>query len=81
MSEHRVNVQWTRNGNDFNHETYNRDHTWTFECGTEIKASSAPGFQGNPPRWLGEGIKLPHRKGLKKCMTALTRLVLSQIPC
>ncbi len=48
MSEHRVNVQWTRNGNDFNHETYNRDHTWTFECGTEIKASSAPGFQGNP---------------------------------
>ncbi|NIQ01062.1 MAG: OsmC family peroxiredoxin [Nitrospinaceae bacterium] len=48
MSEHRVNVQWTRNGNTFNHETYNRDHAWTFDNGIEIKASAAPGFQGNP---------------------------------
>ena len=48
MSEHRVNVQWDRNGEDFNFESYNRDHTWTFEGGTKIKASAAPGFQGNP---------------------------------
>lgn len=48
MSEHRVNVKWARNGNDFSFESYNRDHAWTFESGIEIKASSAPGFQGNP---------------------------------
>ena len=48
MSEHRVNIQWNRGTNEFNHESYDRDHTWTFENGIEIKASAAPGFQGNP---------------------------------
>ena len=48
MSEHRVNIQWARGKNEFNHESYNRDHTWTFENGIKIKASAAPGFQGNP---------------------------------
>jgi len=48
MSEHRVNINWARNGVDFSTESYNRDHTWTFEGGIEIKASAAPGFQGNP---------------------------------
>jgi organic hydroperoxide reductase OsmC/OhrA len=48
MSEHRAKIQWARGSNEFNHETYNRDHTVTFENGIEIKASAAPGFQGNP---------------------------------
>jgi len=48
MSEHRANVTWARNGNDFNHESYNRDHVLSFENGIEIKASAAPAFQGNP---------------------------------
>ena len=50
MSEHRakMSIQWARGNNEFNHETYNRDHTVTFENGIEIKASAAPGFQGNP---------------------------------
>jgi organic hydroperoxide reductase OsmC/OhrA len=48
MSEHRAKIQWARGKNEFNHESYNRDHTWTFEGGIEIKASAAPGFQGNP---------------------------------
>jgi len=48
MSEHKANVQWARGKNEFNHESYNRDHTVTFEGGIEIKASAAPGFQGNP---------------------------------
>ena len=48
MSEHRANVQWSRDGEDFSAESYNRDHVCTFENGTEIKASAAPGFQGNP---------------------------------
>ena len=50
MSEHRVNVQWARGKNEFNHESYSRDHTWTFENGIQVKASAAPGFQGNPDR-------------------------------
>ena len=48
MSEHKANVQWARGKNEFNHESYNRDHTVTFENGIEIKASSAPAFHGNP---------------------------------
>ena len=48
MSEHKANVQWARGKNEFNHESYNRDHVVTFEGGIEIKASAAPGFQGNP---------------------------------
>lgn len=48
MSEHRVNVKWARDRNDFSFESYNRDHAWTFEGGIEMKASAAPGFQGNP---------------------------------
>jgi len=48
MSEHRVKVKWARDRDDFNFESYDRDHEWTFEGGIEIKASAAPGFQGNP---------------------------------
>ena len=48
MSEHRAKVKWARDKDDFNFESYNRDHTWTFEGGIAIKASAAPGFQGNP---------------------------------
>ena len=48
MSEHRANIKWARDGKDFSTESYNRDHVVTFENGIEIKASAAPGFQGNP---------------------------------
>ena len=48
MSEHRANIKWARDGEDFSTESYNRDHVVTFENGTEIKASAAPAFQGNP---------------------------------
>lgn len=48
MSEHKVNVKWARDSDDFSFESYNRDHVWTFEGGIEIIASAAPGFQGNP---------------------------------
>jgi len=40
-------VKWARK-DDFNFETYDRDHVWTFEGGIEIKASAAPGYKGNP---------------------------------
>jgi len=48
MSEHRAKVNWTRGTGDFTYESYNRDHVVAFESGAEIKASAAPGFQGNP---------------------------------
>ncbi len=48
MSEHRANVKWDRDGGDFGPEAYSRDHVCTFEGGIEIKASAAPGFNGNP---------------------------------
>jgi organic hydroperoxide reductase OsmC/OhrA len=48
MSEHRVRVSWQNNAEDLVYESFNRDHLWTFESGTEIKASSAPSFNGNP---------------------------------
>ena len=48
MSEHKVNVQWARGGEDFSTESYNRDHVVSFENGVEIKASAAPEFHGNP---------------------------------
>ncbi len=48
MSEHRVKVKWDRSTDDFTYESYNRDHALTYEGGIKIKASAAPGFQGNP---------------------------------
>jgi organic hydroperoxide reductase OsmC/OhrA len=47
VSEHRVSVAWDRNTEDFQYETYSRDHTWTFESGIEMAASAAPLFRGN----------------------------------
>ncbi|MBI4161984.1 MAG: OsmC family protein [Acidobacteria bacterium] len=47
MSEHRVSLSWNRGGQDFNYETYPRDHTWRFPGGSEVRASAAPGYQGN----------------------------------
>ena len=48
MSEHRVRVSWAGGSEDFAYESFNRDHRWIFESGIEIKASSAPSFNGNP---------------------------------
>ena len=50
MSEHRVSVSWKRDSSDFSYESYTRDHTWVFENGLEVEASSAPSFLGNPDR-------------------------------
>ena len=50
MSKHRVSVSWKRDSSDFSYESYTRDHTWVFENGLEVEASSAPSFLGNPDR-------------------------------
>ncbi len=50
MSEHRVTIGWERTTEEFDYETYNRDHTWTFEDGRQIAASATPAYKGNPDR-------------------------------
>lgn len=48
MAEHVAEIAWTRETPDFTYETYDRNHTWTFEGGTVVAASAAPAFGGNP---------------------------------
>ncbi|MGH8617539.1 MAG: OsmC family protein [Burkholderiales bacterium] len=50
MSEHKVSLQWSRGGTDFAYKTFSRNHTWRFEGGVEVPASSAPQFFGDPSR-------------------------------
>jgi len=47
MSEHRASVNWQRTTDDFEYDTYNREHTWTIAEQT-IKAAAAPTFKGAP---------------------------------
>ncbi|HTY18168.1 MAG TPA: OsmC family protein [Myxococcota bacterium] len=48
MSEHKAAIAWKRGGREFTYDAYSRDHTWKFEGGSEVAASAAPGFKGNP---------------------------------
>lgn len=48
MSEHRASVHWLRQGTEFTHKAYTRDHVWRFEGGSEVGASAAPQYLGNP---------------------------------
>ena len=48
MSEHRATVHWNRQGREFTLKEYSREHLWTFEGGSEVRASSAPNYLGDP---------------------------------
>ena len=48
MSEHKATIAWEREGRDFTYDAYSRDHSWRFEGGTEVAASAAPSYKGNP---------------------------------
>jgi len=48
MSEHKVHIEWNRATENFQYETYNRQHTWKFDSGIEVQASSAPEYLGSP---------------------------------
>ena len=50
MSEHHATVSWRRTTEDFSYESYDRDHSWTFEGGSEIAASAALDFLGSADR-------------------------------
>src|SRR5574337_425774 len=48
MSEHSVTVKWRRTSASFDYESYNRDHSWSFDAGVQVRGSAAPAFRGDP---------------------------------
>jgi organic hydroperoxide reductase OsmC/OhrA len=48
MSEHVVDVSWSRGEHDFTYDTYNRDHEWRFDGGISVPGSANPKYLGNP---------------------------------
>ena len=42
MSENRATIKWTRTSPDFLRGRYSREHTWTFDGGVTVPASSSP---------------------------------------
>jgi organic hydroperoxide reductase OsmC/OhrA len=42
MSQHLAKIRWKRTGEDFLKGKYSREHTWTFDGGTIVPASSSP---------------------------------------
>jgi organic hydroperoxide reductase OsmC/OhrA len=43
-----MTLTWKRATPDFQYQTYNRDHTWSFDGGHEMQATAAPAYLGNP---------------------------------
>ncbi len=50
MSDHHATIEWTRETPDFDYQSYNRDHDWTFDAGITVPASAAPGYLGSESR-------------------------------
>jgi organic hydroperoxide reductase OsmC/OhrA len=42
MSQHRATISWKCTGTDFIHGKYSREHTWRFDGGVVVPASSSP---------------------------------------
>src|SRR3974390_2034102 len=42
MSEHKATIRWQRAGPEFLKGKYSREHTWTFDGGLTVPASSSP---------------------------------------
>ncbi|HEX4475916.1 MAG TPA: OsmC family protein [Polyangiaceae bacterium] len=42
MSEHRARIAWKMSDGDFRRGKYSREHTWTFDGGLVVPASSSP---------------------------------------
>jgi organic hydroperoxide reductase OsmC/OhrA len=48
MSEHTINIEWSRKTPDFNYDTYSRNHSIGFGAIGKICGSAAPEFHGDP---------------------------------
>lgn len=46
MSEHKINLIWERESEDFAYKTYNREHTVRFKNGKTVDMSAAAAFLG-----------------------------------
>src|SRR3982075_1562186 len=42
MSEHKATISWKRTSDEFLKGKYSREHTWTFDGGAIVQASSSP---------------------------------------
>jgi len=42
MSEYKATIEWRRQSAEFDHKTYNRNHTLAFEGGIRVPATAAP---------------------------------------
>lgn len=42
MHRYTANIQWQRQGDDFRHGRYSREHAWTFDGGIRVAASASP---------------------------------------
>jgi organic hydroperoxide reductase OsmC/OhrA len=47
MSEHVVDVSWSRGEHEFTDPSYSRDHTWTFDGGDTVTALANPAHLGS----------------------------------
>src|SRR6185436_13008747 len=48
MSEHRATIRWAFAGGDFLKGRYSREHSWTFDGGVTVPASSSPAAVPKP---------------------------------
>lgn len=48
MSEHRIALDWSRDGHAFAYASFSRAHTIRFAGGQSVRNSSAPDFYGDP---------------------------------
>jgi organic hydroperoxide reductase OsmC/OhrA len=46
MSEHVVDVSWSRGEHEFTYQKYNRDHEWRFDGGVTVPGSANPAYLG-----------------------------------
>ena len=47
MSEHTVDLSWSRGDREFGYETYSRDHELRFDGGATVHASAGAAYHGN----------------------------------
>ena len=48
MSEHKATITWKRTSDEFLKGKYSREHTWTFDGGAVVQASSSPSVVPTP---------------------------------
>lgn len=48
MSEHTIALEWHRDTEDFNYDSYSRNHVITFGDVGKVRASASPDYHGDP---------------------------------